>query len=194
MTTTDPNTLHHPPKPAGVGLDASNRPADEPVGDFPGNGRVDAPAAGAPGISDLIKNLRDESLHLLRQEVNLAKTEAAEKARFFANQSGKLAAGVGALLIGGLGLLSAASFLLGGLIDGLAGDALNASAANGIGFLIVGTIVAIVGYALYAGARKRIAAEPLTPERTLRSLQNDKDWAVHKGNEATAATKRAVGV
>ena len=164
----------HPPKPADVGLSPTNEPAvglgDDRYADRP------AASSGEPGIGDLIRTLRDESLHLVRQEVNLAKTEVREKADFFAGQATKLGVGLGVLAVGALGLLSAAAFLIGGLIDAIPGVPLNASAANGIGFLIVGAIAAIAGYSMYKAARARIAAEPVAPQHTLQSLKDDKQW------------------
>src|SRR5690606_5379131 len=123
---------------------------------------------------------------------NLAKTEMQEKANFFGKQAGKLGTGLGVLAIGGLGLMAAVSFLLGALIDHLAGDALNASAANGLGFLIVGTIAAIIGYTMFASGKKKMAEESLTPERTLNSLKEDKQWLSNKSTEVTRETSQAV--
>lgn len=185
------DTLHHPPKPATVGLGPDNERADR-IGLDPAGHEVPAGGADGTGITKLIKDLRDESIHLLRQEVNLAKTEIQEKADFFAKQGGKLVTGLLILAIGGLGLLSAASFLLGALIDHLVGDSLNASAANGLGFLIVGTIAAIIGYTMYAASKKRLAEESLTPQRTLQSLKDDKQWLSNKTNEVTRETSHAV--
>ncbi len=171
-----------------MGLGRDNEPAnggtavrDEP----PAPDTIDRPVAGAyreptdagnaPGITDLIKNLRDESLHLIRQEVNLAKTEIGEKASFFAVQTGKIAVGGAVLLVAGLGLLSAVAFLIAGLIDLLID--INDPLAIGIGFLITGVVVALIGYLLLNSAKSKIAGEPLKPERTIQSLQNDKEWA-----------------
>lgn len=191
------DTLHHPPKPATVGLGPDNERADQQAGSeaSAARGSYEAPPGGVAdgtGITGLIKDLRDESIHLLRQEVNLAKTEIQEKTNFFARQGGKLAMGLVVLAIGGLGLLSALSFLLGALIDHFAGDALNASAANGLGFLIIGTIAAIIGYTMYASGKKKLAEESLTPERTLQSLKDDKQWLSNKTSEATREASHAV--
>ena len=208
MNDTDP--LHHAPKPAGIGLGAdgeaatavADRPPQtasqeasrdayrEPKDTPPGRFDVDAPdAAAEPGIGDLLKSLRDESLHLIRQEVNLAKTEANEKAHFYVSQARDAAIGGAVLAVGGLGLLAAASFLVGALLDVIL--PLNASAANGLGFLITGLIATLVGYSMYAKSKRRLAEEPLTPDRTLQSLKDDKQWLTNKTAETTHAAKHA---
>ena len=205
MNDNDP--LKHAPKPAGVGLgadgEAATAVADRPPHDSareaaareaydapPGRFNGDAPAEPAePGIGDLLKNLRDESLHLIRQEVNLAKTEASEKANFYVSQARDAAVGGAVLAVGGLGLLAAASFLVGALLDVIL--PLNASAANGFGFLIVGLIATLVGYSMYAKSKRRLTQEPLTPDRTLQSLKDDKQWLTNKTAETTHAAKHA---
>lgn len=209
----DQDPLHHPPKSAGVGLGAGNEPAAATsataVADRPPEAMQrrlisepyeNEPYENAPagvsshddrGLTDLIKELRDEALHLLRQEVNLAKTEVQEKANFFARQGRDFATGLAVLSVGGLGLLAAVSFLLGGLIDWLI-PRLNASTANGLGFLIVGTIAAIIGYSMYSKSRSRMADESATPDRTLQTLKDDKQWLTNKSTETTQAAKQQV--
>lgn len=210
----DKDPLHHPPKSANVGLGTDNESANAPMGrsatavaDRPpeatprrvaGDPYETAPAGMAGtassdgrGFTDLVKNLRDESMHLLRQEVNLAKTEMQEKANFFARQGRDFAIGLAVLSIGGLGLLAAASFLVGGLLDWLIPN-LNASAANGLGFLIIGGLIAIIGYAMFSKSRSRMSEEPLTPDRTIQSLKEDKQWLTNKSTETTQAVKHQV--
>ena len=193
--------LNHPPKPATEGLGPSTQPAggrfageaDRPaVGAYTDAGSAPAASASAaPGITDLIKELRDEFVHLFRQEVNLAKTEASEKAGFFAAQAGKAAAGGAVLAIGLLGLLIAVSFLLGGLIDWVIPH-LNASAANGLGFLVTSIPAALIGYSLFNAAKKKMAGESLAPERTIQSLKDDKQWLSNRTGETTTGVKQNV--
>ncbi len=191
-TTTNPTTsargnsdpMHYPSTGPSTGIRTDNRPTESPP-------EGASASADSRGISDLIKDLRDESMHLLRQEVNLAKTEIGEKAHFFANQGAKVAVGLGVLGIGALGLLSAAAFLIGGLLDWLFDD-LNNPAAIGLGFLIVGTLVAIIGYTMYQSAKSRLTREPVAPERTIQSLKDDKQWLTNKTKETAHDLKSQV--
>ena len=160
------NAATDEPAPAGLGTAAydSDRPA---------------PADDQRGIADLLKQLGTESSHLVRQEFNLAKTELTEKASFYGTQAGKLGGGIGALAIGGLLLLFAVSYFIAALVLAVI-PALGVPAAFGVGFTIVGASVAIVGYSLYSGAKAKMAQEPATPERTLQSLKDDKQWLTNK--------------
>jgi hypothetical protein len=197
-------TLTHPPKPADVGLGRDNDPAhaqSEHIADEPSRSEHVAPVdphdvpppAGhgdTPPLSTLLRTLSDEAIHLVRQEINLAKTEASEKASFFASQGGKFGLGAGVALAGAIGLLIAISFLLGGLIDGLLDDAINASAANGIGFLLTSIPAVIIGYTILKKAQEKLKSEPVAPERTIQSLQDDKLWAQNKARETAAGVKQ----
>ena len=189
------DTLNHPPKSADVGLGPDHHPAGA---DRPAVAAYETPASTAgtarsaePGITDLLKELRDESVHLFRQEINLAKTEVGEKASFFAAEGGKAAAGGAVLAIGAIGLLIALSFILGGLIDWVIPH-LNASAANGLGFLVTSIPAAIIGYSLYKKAVNNMKREPLTPERTIASLKDDKQWAADRVGGTASSVKHKV--
>ncbi len=185
------DTIHHPPKSADVGLDPHNQPA----GDRPPAAAAYAPAdpTDGLGITDLIKNLRDESLHLIRQEVNLAKTEATEKASFFAKQGGKLAAGGAILALGGLLLLLALSYLVASLFQ-LILPGIEEVFAAALGFLTVGSLITLLGYLLYKKASADLKREPVTPERTIQSLKDDKQWLTNQTSDQTQASQPGTGV
>jgi hypothetical protein len=196
------DNLHHAPKPAGVGLgpDGQAATAQPAVGSYtddrfagePGfDPHADAPAREEPGISDLLKNLRDESIHLIRSEVALAKEEVAGKANFFGKQLQKLAIAGVLLAIAGIALLSAIAFLIGGLIDAIFDDKINPSAANGIGFLLLSLPLALIGYLLLSRALEGLQEEPITPERTLQSLKDDKQWLTSKSTDPSHPTQTA---
>ena len=128
-------------------------------------------------LADLIKELRDETSLLMRQEVALAKTEMTEKASVFGRNAAFLAAG-GAIAYAG------ALFLLGGLAV-LIARAMQAADiapehAIWIAMLIVGTAVAAVGYALVQKAISRLKHESVVPEKTVASLQENKRWVQQK--------------
>lgn len=180
-----PESLRHPPKPATMGLDADNHPSDAAGSSFAeqhrsGNGRA---ATDQRSIAALIKELRDEAVHLLRHELLLARTEAAEKASFFAKQSGKIGAGGAVLLVGALLLLSGLACLVAWVFT--TAWEWHTTSALAAGYAIVGVIIALVGYGLYRAALSRMRGEPLVPERTLQSLKEDKQWLIQKTTGAT---------
>lgn len=167
--------LHHAPKPADVGLGPEGEPARREPAAAPGR------ATDQRSVADLIKELRDETIALFQQEVRLAKTELHEKVSFLGAQAGKLGGGLAVLGIGALMLLAAVAYFVGAIFQAFL--EINTPTALGIGFTIVGAIAAIVGYALYKGARSKIDREPLTPERTIQSLKDDKQWLTNKTDQ-----------
>lgn len=128
-------------------------------------------------IAGLIRDLREETTNLLKQEVELAKTEMAEKAT-------KVGRNLAYLAVGGLVAYAGAMFLLLGLSVlaswGLHSAGLSEEMASWLGPLIVGLIVGIIGFALVQKARRTLAKESLKPEKTIQSLQEDKEWTQQK--------------
>ena len=116
-------------------------------------------------LGELFADLARESSTLLRQEVQLAKTELSQKA----SQLGKDAASVAIGALVAYGLLA----ILAALIIGLAAAGLPWWAAA----LLVGIIVAGIGYALIQRGLTALKREDLAPRRTIESLQEDAQWA-----------------
>jgi hypothetical protein len=130
-----------------------------------------------PSIADLIKNLRDESTTLIRQELALARTEISEKA----SKAGRNAAytGVGALLLY-LGLFF-------GLVALAAGVALLINGPMGfdphgwwLGPLIVAAVVGGIGAAMTSKGIKTLKGQSFVPEKTVQSLKEDKQFIQDK--------------
>ena len=118
----------------------------------------------------LIRDLRQETVDLIRQEIRLAKTEMSEKASCFARNAAALVlggfvayAGVIALLVG-LGFLLTLLFVKMGFKQEIAEFA-------GLG--IVGLIVSVVGMVLVTKAIKALSSDSLAPEKTIESLKGD---------------------
>lgn len=132
---------------------------------------------GEPNIADLIRKLRDDTLSLVSEEVALAKTEISEKLSRTGRNLGYLA--VGALIASSALMLVFMSlgYLLGELF--IRRNYEPAMAAF-LGFLIVGIIVGAVSTALIAKAVKCLSTDSIKPEKTVRSLQEDKQWAQSK--------------
>jgi xanthine/uracil permease len=117
-------------------------------------------------LGELFADLARESSTLLRQEVQLAKTELSQKA----SQLGKDAASVA---VGGLVAYAGLLAIIAALIIGLAAAGLPWWAAA----LVVGIIVAGIGYALIQRGLTALKREDLTPRKTIESLQEDAQWA-----------------
>jgi hypothetical protein len=117
-------------------------------------------------IGDLVKQLAGQTSTLVRQEIDLAKAELAEKGR---------TAGKGAGLLGGaavVGLLAAGS-LTACLILALA-EAIPSWLAALIVALVLGAVAAVL--ALQGRNRMRAAAPPV-PEQTVETVKEDVEWA-----------------
>ena len=133
----------------------------------------------SPGssIASLLRDLRDETTTLLRQEVALAKTELSEKASHVASNAIQIA-------IGGFVAYAGAIVLLFGLADLLAtiltSVGLEAGTAIWLSRALVGVIVALIGWFMLVKAKKALSTESLVPEKTLESLKDNKQWAQSK--------------
>jgi hypothetical protein len=127
-------------------------------------------------IGQLLKELTQESSTLLKQEVNLAKTEMSEKASRVGANLGEVAVGGGVALLGAIALLLAVSNGLTVLLERF----LSPGIAVWLAPLIAGGVLAAVGYSLITKALATLKQESLTPERTTQSLQENKEWLKQK--------------
>lgn len=128
-------------------------------------------------LAELAKELRDESIALVREEVTLAKTEISEKAARVARNGAYL--GVGAVVVNAalVVLLIAASA---GIYAGLIAGGFSHMLAGWLSPLIVGVITALIGYALIQKGVSTLSNETIVPERTAQSLRDDKQWIERK--------------
>jgi len=126
----------------------------------PGGGEND------PGLGDLFRQLAQDSATLVRQEMALAKAEMTQNLKAAARDATMVAVGGGLALLGGLVLILFLVLVI--------GDALNEYWA---GALIVGLLFLIIGGLLAMGALKRLKHDSLTPDQTLATLKEDKQWA-----------------
>jgi cytochrome c biogenesis protein ResB len=132
---------------------------------------------GSVSLADLVRELRNEFTLLVRQEVALAKTEATEKVSRFARNGVFLAAGGMVAYAGLIILLLGASA---GLYVGLVAAGLSHATSGWLAPLIVGATVALVGLVLIQKAISTMRNESVLPERTVHTLQEDKDWVKRK--------------
>ena len=116
-------------------------------------------------LGELFSELAQETSTLVRQEVNLAKTEMSQKASRAGKHAGELAAG-GALAYAGLLAILAALIVL---LDNVMPLWLSA--------LLVGLVVAVVGYLLIRRALDALKREDFAPRETIETLKEDQRWA-----------------
>jgi hypothetical protein len=122
-------------------------------------------------LTDLIRDLRDETTTLMRQEFALAKTELTEK-------TSRVSRNLGYLAIGGAVAYAGALLLVMGVAAGLyvmlVAMGLSHEAAGWLAPLIVGGALAGVGYSMIQKAIATLRHESFVPERTIESLKEDK--------------------
>ncbi len=125
--------------------------------------RVD-PAQDNRSLGDLFAELARETSTLVRNEVKLAKREMTDKATTAGKHIGSLVAG-GAIAYAGFLVLLAA--LVMGLDEWM---------PTGLAALIVGALVAAVGYFLVQRGLSALKSMDLAPHETIESLKEDKEW------------------
>jgi hypothetical protein len=128
-------------------------------------------------IADLLKNLRDDTSNLVRDEISLAKTEITEKISSASRNIGYLVAGGLVAYAGLLVLLQGVGFLIGRL---LIAAGMDEASATVLGFLIAGAVVVGIGIAVVVKALETLKKESLTPTKTAETLKQDKEWVQNK--------------
>ena len=127
-----------------------------------------------PNLVNLIKQLRDDTSTLVREEVALAKTEMSEKASVMSRNAAFLAAGA---LIGYSALLLVLLSLSSLLTQFFVSEGFREGTAGFLGLMIVGLLVGVLSAALINKGLKRLKTETLAPEKTIETLKEDKAWA-----------------
>ena len=127
-------------------------------------------------LGDVIKRLRDDLSLLLRQEVALAKTEMTEKAARVGRNAGYLAAGA---LLGVAGLIVILLALSAGLEVMFIEAGMDVT-AHWLAPFLVGLFVIVASSILVTKAMATLKKESLVPEKTVQSLEEDKEWLQHK--------------
>ena len=133
--------------------------------------------SSSPSIPGLLKELRDETTTLLRQEVALAKAELKENTSKMTGHAVQLAVGGFVAYAGIIVLLIGIGHLLGALLVRLGMDA---DVVSWLAPAIVGLVVALLGWGMLARARHAMMQDEIIPRRTLDSLRANKDWAQNK--------------
>lgn len=153
MAKTQPPALEPTLEPGeAVVIDPATAPAAPPVDDR--------------SVGDLVSELFTETGTLVRQEVQLAKTEARQELKEAGAAVGSAVAGGAVAYAGLIALVIGLGWGLGELLDG----------AEWLGIIIVGLIVAIIGYVLLKKGLDKI--QQLSPplDTTTQTLKEDKQW------------------
>lgn len=125
------------------------------------------PPRDPDSLGQLIKSLASDGQALIRQEIDLARTELQDSAVSLAKGSALVAAGLLFAALGGLVLLVFAVLALGALLDG----------RYWLSSLIVGGILALIGVVLLLMGRRGMSEGSLKPEKSLETLRDTGDWA-----------------
>jgi drug/metabolite transporter (DMT)-like permease len=120
------------------------------------------PAQESRSIGELLRDLAGDSANLIRQELRLARTETEDK--LHQSMSAFVAVIAGALLA-----FAALIVLLDALVFGL----IEVGLERWLAALIVGGVVAAIGYLLVRKGQNDLSATRLAPERTVANVRKD---------------------
>jgi hypothetical protein len=123
-------------------------------------------------IGQLLRELGHETNHLLRQELELAKTEMSEKASRVGADVGKIAVGGAIAFAGALALL----FTLIRGLTALLALVVPLGVAVWLAPLLIGAVFVGIGYAFARNGLDRLRHEQIKPTKTTQSLQENKEW------------------
>jgi uncharacterized membrane protein YqjE len=117
-------------------------------------------------VGELLRDLSEQTTRLVRQELELAKAEVAEKGK---------RAGIGGGLFGGAGV---AALLALGALTACIIAALSTAMEVWLAALIVSVVYAVIAGVLALAGRSRIKqATPPAPEQTIETVKEDVQWA-----------------
>jgi Putative Actinobacterial Holin-X, holin superfamily III len=138
------------------------------------DGHDEQPALRDHSISELVKDLANETSTLVRQEIELAKAEMTDRGK----RAGK---GAGILAAGAVVALLAFGALTAGLIA-----ALDLAMPTWLAALIVTVVYGAIAAVLVQIGRKQVQeAAPPVPEETIESVKEDVQWAKTRTRSAT---------
>lgn len=123
-------------------------------------------------LGQILRELRDESSALLRKEVDLAKAEMSEKASRIGSNLGAAAVGGGVAFAGALALLAA---VITGLTS-LLSKVMSPGVAVWLAPLLVGLVLAFIGYGMIKKAVAALKQERIAPQQTTDSLKENTEW------------------
>lgn len=128
-------------------------------------------------VRELLIDIRDGGIKLMRQELALARTEIKEEASRAARGATTAGAGGGLAFAGLVIILMGLSTLLTVL---LVEAGVAAVWSVWAGPLIIGTLCAIIGAAMLAGGIRKVKKQSFVPRDTVKTLKENKRWIEQK--------------
>jgi len=117
-------------------------------------------------LGELFGDLTRDTSTLVRQEVQLAKTELTQQVTRAGKDVGVIAAGGALAYAGLLALVAAVIAIL--VVIGL---------PVWLAALIVGVVLAVAGYFLVQSGLKALKTTNMAPKQTIETLKEDAEWA-----------------
>ena len=115
---------------------------------------------------ELLKELSEQTSTLVRQELDLAKAEMAEKGK---------QAGMGAGMFGGAGLFGLLALIA---LTACFVMALDRAMVDWLAALVVAAVYAAIAGALALSGKSKVQeAAPAVPEQTVETVKEDVEWA-----------------
>jgi uncharacterized membrane protein YqjE len=118
-----------------------------------------------PSLGQLFADLTQQMTTLVRQEIALASAEMGQKTARLGRDVGFLALGGAVAYAGFLAIVAALVLILAAFIPGW------------LAALIVGVVVAAIGYLLVQRGLAALKREDLAPRKTIDTLKEDMAWA-----------------
>lgn len=128
-------------------------------------------------MGNLLKDLRDEVMIMIRQQIELAKSETNEKVSSLFRNTGVLFAGGLVLFTGFLAFIAGLTFLG---YQGLLAVGVAAGTAMWLMPLVTAIIVGGIGGVLVMRSIDVFKHTSFTPNKTVRSLKEDQQWIAGK--------------
>jgi len=118
-----------------------------------------------PTLGDLFTSLTGDLSTLVRQEIELARTETMEKVTSATRSIVMMVAGGMVAYTGLIAVVIAIIVALSGIMD------------LWLSALIVGIVVIVVGAILIASGRSKLASMSVVPQKTVESMKENTEWA-----------------
>ena len=135
------------------------------------------PRRQGPTLAGLLRDLLDQFSQLFRQELRLARAEMAEKANKVTNNAISIGIGAAVAFLGAIALIAAACA---GLAAGMVSGGMDLAVAAWLSPLIVGGLLAIVGWVLILKGVSTLKDMSVTPDKTTDSLKETARWMQNK--------------
>lgn len=131
-----------------------------------------ATATEEPSLGELFRQLADDSSSLIKQEINLAKTEVKETVSQAVRDAVWIPVWGAVALVGSLVLVTFLVLLIGDLLNNY-----------WLAALIVGVVFTALGGMMAMSSLNRLKSLNMKPETTIRTLEQDKRWAKEEAED-----------